>query len=75
MEYLIVGLLVLIVILLIVVLTRKQNNNELNEKLSRTEINVIKEISDFKHDFSSYLKIGAFWYIERYFSKYGLADM
>ena len=53
MEYLIVGLLVLIVILLIVLLTRKQNNNELNEKLSRTEINVIKEISDFKHEFSS----------------------
>ena len=53
MEYLIVGLLLLIVILLIVLLTRKQNNNELNEKLSRTEINVIKEISDFKHEFSS----------------------
>ena len=44
-----------IVILQIVNLTKKQNNNEINEKLSRTEINVIKEISDFKHDFSSYL--------------------
>lgn len=52
MEYVIVGLLVVIIILLIVLLTRK-NNNELNEKLSRTEINVIKEISEFKHNFSN----------------------
>ena len=53
MEYIIVGLLILVVILQILLLTKKQNNNELNEKLSRTEINLIKEISDFKHDFSS----------------------
>ena len=52
MEYIIVGLLVVIIILLIVLLTRK-NNSELNEKLSRTEINVIKEISEFKHNFSN----------------------
>ena len=55
MEYIIIGLLILIVILQIINLTKKQNNSEINEKLSRTEINVIKEISDFKHDFSSYL--------------------
>lgn len=55
MEYIIIGLLIVIVILQIINLTKKQNNNEINEKLSRTEINVIKEISDFKHDFSSYL--------------------
>lgn len=55
MEYIIIGLLILIVILQIINLTKKQNHNDLNEKLSRTEINVIKEISDFKHDFSSYL--------------------
>ena len=53
MEYIIIGLLILIVILQILTLTKKQNNSEINEKLSRTEINVIKEISDFKHDFSS----------------------
>ena len=55
MEYIIIGLLIVIVILQIINLTKKQNHNELNEKLSRTEINLIKEISDFKHDFSSYL--------------------
>ena len=53
MEYIIIGLLVLIVLLQIIQLTKKQNNNEINEKLTRTEINVIKEISDFKHNFSS----------------------
>ena len=55
MEYLIIGLLIVVLILLILLLTRKNNNSEMNEKLSRTEINVIKEISDFKLDFSSSL--------------------
>ena len=53
MEYVIICLLVLIVILLIVLLVRKNDNSELTEKLNRTEINVIKEISDFRGDFSS----------------------
>ena len=52
-EYIIIGLLVVVIILLVILLFKKPNNNEMNEKLSRTEINVIKEISDFKHDFSS----------------------
>jgi DNA recombination protein RmuC len=55
MDYAIIGLLVIIVILLIILLVRKNNNSEMNEKLSRTEINVIKEIGDFNHDFSSEL--------------------
>ena len=53
MEYIIIGLLVIIILLQIIQLTKKQNHNDINEKLSRTEINVIKEISDFKHNFSS----------------------
>ena len=53
MEYVIVGLLVLILILLIVLLFKKVNFNDLNDKLSRTEVNVVKEIGEFKHDFSS----------------------
>ena len=53
MEYIILGLLIVVVVLLVVLLLRKNDNNELNEKLSRTEINVIKEIGEFKHDFSS----------------------
>ncbi|MGM9874390.1 MAG: DNA recombination protein RmuC [Bacilli bacterium] len=53
MEYIIIGLLIIIIILLIVLITRKNDNSELNDKLSRTEISVIKEIGDFKHNFSS----------------------
>lgn len=45
MEYLIIGLLIIIIILIIVLLFKKNNND-------RLEINVIKEISDFKSDFS-----------------------
>ena len=53
MEYLVVGLLVVIIILLIILLTRKNDNSDLIEKMNRTEINVVKEIGDFKHDFYS----------------------
>lgn len=53
MEYLIVGLLIIIIILLIILITKKNDNTELNDKLSKTEISVIKEIGDFKHNFSS----------------------
>ena len=53
MEYLVVGLLVVIIILLIILLTRKNDNSYLIEKMNRTEINVVKEIGDFKHDFYS----------------------
>lgn len=53
MEYVIIGLLIIIIILLIILITRKNDNTELNDKLSRTEISVIKEIGDFKHNFSN----------------------
>ena len=53
MEYITIVLLIIIIILLIVLITRKNDNSELNDKLSRTEISVIKEIGDFKHNFSS----------------------
>ena len=53
MEYIILGLLILIVILLIILLLKKNNYNEIEDKLSRTEINVVKEIGNFKHEFSS----------------------
>ena len=52
MEYLILSLLIVIVILLIVILLRKNNNREAEEKMNKLEINMIKEISDFKNEFS-----------------------
>ena len=53
MEYIIISLLIVIIILIIILLTRKNNNNELNEKLTKTEISLIKEIGDFKLKFSN----------------------
>ena len=48
MEYIILGLLIIVVVLLVIIIFKKNENNEIN----RLEINVIKEISDFKNDFS-----------------------
>ena len=51
MEYMILGLLIVILILLVILLLRK-SNKESEQKIDRLEINIIKEISDFKNDFS-----------------------
>lgn len=52
MDYVIISFLIVITILLIILVLRK-NNNEINDKISRTEISIIKEIGDFKHDLSN----------------------
>ena len=52
MEYIILGLLIIIVILLLIIILRKNTNKELDEKINRLEINMIKEIGEFKTDFS-----------------------
>ena len=52
MEYIVLGILILIVILLFVLLLRKNSNLDLNDKISKLELNVVKEIGDFKNDFS-----------------------
>ena len=53
MEYIIIGLLILVIILLIILILRKNDYSVLQDKLSRNEINVIKEISKFRSEFSS----------------------
>ncbi|MBQ6285657.1 MAG: DNA recombination protein RmuC [Bacilli bacterium] len=53
MEYVYLGLLILIVILLIILLFKKQDNSHLFDKLNKTEVSIVKEIGEFKHDFSS----------------------
>ena len=53
MEYLIVGLLIIIIILIIVLLLKKKDNKDnldMIERLSRFEVNITKEIGDFKSD-------------------------
>ena len=53
MEYVLMGLLIVAIILEIVLIFKKQNNSELEEKVSRTEVRIVKEIGEFKHDFAS----------------------
>ena len=55
MEYVILSLLIVIVILLIILVLRKNDNNDVNEKISRVELSLVREIGDFKNDFSDKL--------------------
>lgn len=52
MEYIIIGLLILILILIIILIFKKNNNSDVVEKINKTEISLIKEISEFKQNFS-----------------------
>ena len=52
MEYIVLGLLIIIVILLISIIFRKNTNKDLDEKINKLEISMIKEIGEFKTDFS-----------------------
>ena len=52
MEYVILGILILIVILLIIVIFKRNNNSEISDKISKLELNVVREIGNFKTDFS-----------------------
>ncbi len=56
MEYLVLVLLILIIILLLIVLLRK-NNSDVNDKINKLEISMIKEIGNFKNDFSHSLTL------------------
>lgn len=51
MEYIVLGILVVVVILLIILIFKRNNNNDLNEKISNLELNMVKEIANFKNDF------------------------
>lgn len=52
MEYIIIGLLIILVILVTILLVKKNKNTDLEEKVSKLEISVIKEIGEFKEDFT-----------------------
>ena len=52
MEYIIIGLLILLIILVTILLCKKNNNNDVTDKLSKVEVDMIKELSNFKSDFS-----------------------
>ena len=52
MEYIVIGLLILIIILLMVVIFKCKSDSNIIDKMNKTEISIIKEIGEFKHDFS-----------------------
>lgn len=52
MEYVILVLLIVILIILIILFMKKDTNKNIDDKINKLEISIIKEISDFKNDFS-----------------------
>lgn len=51
MEYIIIGLLLVLIILVVFVLVKKNNDKDMIERLGRFEVNITKEIGDFKSGF------------------------
>lgn len=49
MEYIIIALLVVLIVLVVILLVRK-NDSGIIDKVSKSEINLIKEMASFKHD-------------------------
>ena len=56
MEYVMVALLTVVILLLIVSLFKKNNNIDITDRLSKLELSVVKEISEFKINFASDLR-------------------
>lgn len=52
MDYIIIGLLVVILILVVISLFKNINEANITERLSKLEINMMKEMGDFKNDLS-----------------------
>lgn len=55
MDYVIIGLLVLILILVVISLYKNINESHITERLGKLETSMVKEIGDFKTDFSKNL--------------------
>ena len=50
MEYIIIGLLVIILITSIISLFKNINESNITERLGRLEVNMMRELGDFKND-------------------------
>ena len=50
MDYIIVGLLVVILVLVVISLFKNINESNITERLGRLEVNMMKEMGDFKND-------------------------
>ncbi len=56
MDYIIIGLLVISIFLLIINLFKKSNDKEIVDRMSKLELEVVKEIGEFKVNFASDLR-------------------
>ncbi len=56
LEYIIIGLLVLVIILLLLILIKNNGSKDIIERMGRLEVNINKEIADFKINFSKDLR-------------------
>lgn len=52
MEYILIGLNIIILILLIILIIKNKNNESVVERIAKLETDIVKEIGDFKADFS-----------------------
>ncbi len=52
MDYIIIGLSILNIVLLVFLLVRTHHDDSVVEKISKLETDIVKEIGDFKNDFS-----------------------
>jgi len=55
LEYIIIGLLVVILILVVISLFKNINESEITERLGKLETNMVKEIGNFKLDFTRHI--------------------
>ncbi len=52
MDYVVIGLLVVVIVLLIVVILRSRKEDNITEKIGKMETSIVKEIGDFKFEFT-----------------------
>lgn len=55
MEYIVIGLLIVILIVVVLVLTKTVNESHITERLGKLEVNMAKEMGDFKGNLSDKL--------------------
>ena len=56
MEYIIIGMLGLVIILLLILVLRKRNDTDIVDRMSKLELQVVKEIGEFKVGFTNDLR-------------------
>ena len=52
MEYIILSILIVLLALVIILIFKRNDNSKLEDKINKLEISVIKEVGEFKNDFS-----------------------